>query len=110
MKLIAATFMGLVHVDAVVIRTPAVYTVYLTHQRSDPLPVTVVLPALDHDVVTFAFPRMVRGIAGAVARGRMVHDLSACDAHGVTIAVRKVDVIRCVIDEGRSLRHPLHGG
>jgi hypothetical protein len=61
MKLIDATFMGLVHVDAVVIRTPAVYTVYLTHQRSDTLPVTVVLPALDHDVVTFAFPRMVRG-------------------------------------------------
>ena len=81
-----------------------VYSVDLTHQRNDQLQVVVDLPALDQDVVTFAFPRMVPGIYGAMDHGRLVHALAAFDEDGHPMAVRKVDVNTYVIDEGRALR------
>lgn len=89
-------------------KAPIVFTVDLTHQPNDQLQVSVDLPALDQDVVTFAFPRMVPGIYGAMDHGRLVHDLSAYDAGGDPMAVRKVDVNTYVIDEGRSLRSILY--
>ncbi|MCW5897902.1 MAG: hypothetical protein KIT10_01425 [Flavobacteriales bacterium] len=83
---------------------PIIYTVDLTDQRNDQLSIRVDLPALDREVVTFAFPRMVPGIYGAMEHGRLVHAVSAFDEEGYPMAVRKVDVNTYVIEEGRALR------
>lgn len=83
---------------------PIVYAVDLTDQRNDQLSVSVELPALGRDEVTFAFPRMVPGIYGAMDHGRLVHALLAFDEQGGPMRVRRVDVNTYRIEEGARLR------
>lgn len=82
---------------------PIAVTIDLRDQRNDRLAVELILPPFDADEVTFALPRIVPGIYGAMDHGRLVGGIGAFDPNGEPIPIARSDVNRWTIPEARAL-------
>jgi predicted metalloprotease with PDZ domain len=78
-------------------------TIDLRDQRNDRLAVELIVPPFDADEVTFALPRIVPGIYGAMDHGRLLGSIAAFDPNGEPVPLRRLDVNRWSIPEARAL-------
>jgi predicted metalloprotease with PDZ domain len=82
---------------------PIAVTIDLRDQRNDRLAVELLVPPFDADEVTFALPRIVPGIYGAMDHGRLLGSIAAFDPNGEPVPVQRLDVNRWSIPEARAL-------
>lgn len=82
---------------------PIAVTIDLRDQRNDRLAVELIVPPFDADEVTFALPRIVPGIYGAMDHGRLLGSIAAYDPNGEPVPLRRLDVNRWSIPEARAL-------
>lgn len=82
---------------------PIAVTIDLRDQRNDRLAVELIVPPFDADEVTFALPRIVPGIYGAMDHGRLLGSIAAFDPNGEPVPLRRLDVNRWSIPEARAL-------
>ncbi len=78
-------------------------TIDLRDQRNDRLAVELIVPPFDADQVTFALPRIVPGIYGAMDHGRLLGSIAAFDPNGEPVPMQRLDVNRWSIPEARAL-------